>query len=214
MELIYGNGEVRLNANIPISAIKIRYKGMISAQSTLPKEWIIMANKRIIVAVNVGGETPELLFTYIGKIIIIGCEVFDENSYRESITYKNISLDFWERQYEVWEKFGKPDEYSKSHVYFEIVNKFSFMQINLKTDRNEFYYKNGDNYQGDYHVHNNGQAMTGAKHGIDPKNIYRIIKEKKVSEAAYIEPITETDSGFTIGSRKQPSIYTGGGETH
>ena len=44
---------------------------------------------------------------------------------------------------------------------------------NLLTNSGEFYFINGSPYEGEYHQHGDGQAMTGGVHAKDSQMIYR-----------------------------------------
>ena len=53
------------------------------------------------------------------------------------------------------------------------IGKGYLVKNNLLTNSGEFYFINGTPYEGEYHQHGDGQAMTGGVHTEESEMIYR-----------------------------------------
>ena len=220
MRLLYGNGDAYLESDVEITVFKIRYKGKINIESELSQIWVIMGNKGVIIGVALRPEKLDLLFKYTGKINVIGCEISDINLNTSSIIYKRTGVDYWDKQLTNWDSFNSyPEDYNRKDVVGSIPIDFSIKQINLLTNRDEFYFKDGTNYHGEYH-RNNGEAISGSNYSKDSKPIFRRVekKELQVVKESYKKPkVLPKDKsntikgGFTEFHGGYSSGYEGGG---
>ena len=73
----------------------------------------------------------------------------------------------FDKNTQYWEGLGSQHIRDRAIKYSSIVKK------NLISNTDEFYFKDGTPYQGDYHMHETGQAMTGGEHSRKSENIHR-----------------------------------------
>ncbi len=176
VELFHGKNEISISFNSieNIACIQIIYTGKMHAESMLPDDWLVIANKNKIICTSLGNSEPELLFNYIGLIKIKGASVItkDLEIYNAKINVEGINT--WDKivseyVYEdrLWESF------SNTHSQETAIIRTSIVKNNLTANLNELFLKDGTSYQGLYHQHEDGHAMTGGKHEKDSKNLYR-----------------------------------------
>ncbi len=175
MEIYYGDGKVDVNYSGKITAFEIKYLGKFSGECTFPEGWVIGNNKNKIIGVFIGEVYINELFSYSGEIIIKSCKLITLNQDIIKLRPVQRGVDFWEYQRVNIENFNSnPENFNNNgKVGRSSYGKSSLKHIGLQTKPDEFFYINGESYFGKYHVHGNGQAMTGEKHTNESKNIYR-----------------------------------------
>ena len=210
MNVYYGDVKVVLNIKDNISAFEIRYKGKFNAESNMPEEWIIMNNKSKIIGVNLGGETPDVLFNYEGELRIISFKVTYSDLTQKSIPVKNNNLGFWSAIRTKWSDLNSfPEDIKNKYTLGEKPALSSIKQVSLKAKSNNWFFEDGTEYTGDYHKHGDGQAMTGAFHTLNSENIYKKDNNGKIFKLntnkktkAVISPISNLSVSENAGGYK------------
>jgi carbon monoxide dehydrogenase subunit G len=164
-----------------VAGIEIYYNGKMYAESQLPDDWILSSNASKIVCFSLGDSVPELLLNYSGLINIKGGKVFDKNLAEYSINvliedvdkWTNFNIDF-DKNTQYWEGLNS------THIAEHSIKHSSIVKNNLKTNNEEFYFLDGQPYNGDYHLHGDGRAMTGAEHTNESIQIYRKNEDGKI----------------------------------
>ena len=179
------------------AAIEIAYSGKMYAESQLPSDWILRANKTRIICISLNrNSVPELLFKYTGKVRILGGTVTDESLQTYPISVKVRDIDYWERvtglfnlERQNWENLGSTHLTERGLLATQIIRNA------LQTYGDEFFFADGMPYSGAYHEHQDGQAMTGEKHTEESEMIYRkdskgqIYNPRKKSKKSQIKQI-------------------------
>ena len=157
-----------------ISAIDIYYSGTMYAESSLPNDWQIFSNKSRIMCLSLGDSVPELLLEYSGKIRISGATFIDKSLKKHNVGIVVEDIDYWEKSLskwatndQNWEVLGNIHESSRG------LNHTSIITNNLLAKNGEFFFFDGTPYEGSYHQHGDGQAMTGEEHSEESEFIYR-----------------------------------------
>lgn len=178
IKLYHRKNEIAIESIENISAIDIYYKGKMYGESQLPDDWLLSSSHNRILCLSLGNSTPELLINYIGRINILGGSVVDKSLNTHSINVILEDIDYWEntnsdfnKNSQYWEGLNSEHQVDRTIKYSQIVKN------NLISKADEFYFLDGTPYQGDYHQHGDGQAMTGSKHTEDSEFIYR--KDRK-----------------------------------
>ena len=156
--------------------IDISYKGIMQAESMLPSGWTLTSNKNRILCLSLSGQSEdvELLMRYSGLIQIIGVTVIDQDLQRHAGLVTIEDIDTWDymtvdfdKNAQYWEGLFSTHTKERSLTVTDIVKN------NLLTNSGEFYFINGTPYEGEYHQHGDGQAMTGGVHTEESEMIYR-----------------------------------------
>lgn len=157
-------------------AIDIIYSGRMQGRSMLPDDWMFSANNRRIMCLclSADGSIPELLMEYSGLIQIKGATVIDVSLEKHAVKIALEDIDYWEnmgvdfdKNTQRWEALGSTHTPEPSLIMSSIVKN------NLITNANEFFFADGTPYEGEYHQHQDMQAMTGAEHSEGSELIYR-----------------------------------------
>ena len=176
IKLYHRKNEIAIDlSGIPNPAsIEIYYTGKMYAESQLPNEWFLMSNENKIICVSLGSSVPELVLNYVGLINVRGARVVDRDLDKHYASIVLEDIDYWEninaeydKNTQYWEGFFNVHQADKDIKYSSIVKN------NLIAESDEFYFADGTPYQGEYHQHGDGQAMTGSKHSDDSELIYR-----------------------------------------
>ena len=156
------------------TAIEIYYTGKMYAESQLPDDWFLMSNQNKIICVSLGDSIPELVLNYVGLINIRSGSVVDRDLNTHYLSVAVEDIDYWEnmsvdfdKNTQYWEGLGSNHEGDMQIQYSSIVKN------NLISESDEFYFADGTPFQGDYHQHGDGQAMTGSEHSDGSQLIYR-----------------------------------------
>ena len=218
-----------------VGAIDIIYSGKMYAESMLPDDWQLIANKNRILCVSFGHSIPELLFNYTGSIKIKLVTVIDRELNKHPASVRVSGIDDWgsesghfDQIKQQWSSLGS------THVREPGLLKTSIVKNNLLTKPDEFFLADGLPYEGEYHQHEDGQAMTGEEHSEESIGIYRksrngkifnprrrasrrdilkIMKRQKIKPFIYKERQTsaDTENYNTTEKRKDKRTMTGGG---
>lgn len=197
-----------------VAAIDISYSGKMYAESMLPDDWQVFQSKGRILCVSFGNSTPELLFQYNGLINITGGQVIDRDLNIYPIHVFVSDFDYWEN---ITGKFDSDTaywaDYSVTHKAQPKLSTTSIVKNYLTTKPDEFYYADGSPYDGDYHQHGDGQAMTGGKHDEDSVEIYRqdnngniVNPRRKTKKRDVIKIVQKKLPPTIIRSRGQSSV--------
>ena len=164
-----------------VRAIDISYSGKIFAESQLPDSWQLIANSNRIMCLSFGGSNPDSLFHYSGLMQIRGVTVIDSDLNKHSASIIIQDIDYWQNitgkfdeDAQFWDRLGSIHQGEKG------LSGTSIVKNNLLTNSDEFYFEDGMPYDGEYHQHQDGQAMTGAEHSDDSENIYRKTQDGKI----------------------------------
>ena len=156
------------------ASIEIHYNGKMYAESQLPDDWQFLANKNKIVCFSFGNSIPELLLNYTGLISILGGTVIDRDLNKHGLNIIVEDIDYWyktdsdfDKNTQYWEGLGSIHEKDKTIKYSSVVKN------NLTAYAEEYYFEDGTLFQGEYHQHGDGQAMTGGVHAKDSEMLYR-----------------------------------------
>ena len=174
--LYYDKNEIRLTTDLEvIRAIDIYYSGKMVAESLFPSDWQILEKNNRIVCLSFGTTNPELLFNYTGNIKILSATLYSISSKEYSAFVVEEISDTWQNNklsisasLDIWGDLSK----SPSRLPRGILGT-SIVRNNLTAGSNEFYFKDGLPYEGSYHQHQDGQAMSEAEHSEDSIEIYR-----------------------------------------
>ena len=163
-----------------IKSIIFTYKGVLHGESQLPDDWILMSNKNKVVCVSSKNSTPNVILKYRGIITIIGATVIDEYLNKHSVLVNVEDIDSWgvvstdfDKNTQHWENLNST-HLSINASYTAIVKK------NLNAVSGEFYFADGTPYEGDYHQHSDGQAMTESEHSKESIEIYTKLDNGKI----------------------------------
>lgn len=174
--LHYDKNEIRITTDLDIiRVIDIFYSGKMVAESLLPSDWQLLEKNNRILCISFGTTNPELLFNYTGNIKILSATLYSSTSKEypafvvEEIrdTWKNNKLSI-SASLDVW---GDLDR-SQSPMPKGIMGT-SIVRNNLIAFSDELYFEDGLPFEGSYHQHQDGQAMSGAEHSEDSVSIYR-----------------------------------------
>ena len=164
-----------------VGAIDIYYTGKLYGESFLPEDWQVMAHKDRILCISFGNTIPELLLNYTGLINIRGATAIGRDLIKHPISIIVEGIDYWgnfrsdfDKQGQIWNDLGGKHEPARNIIGTHIVRN------GLKTNPGEFFFESGAPYNGDYHQHQDGQAMSGAEHEKDSKLIYRKDSKGKI----------------------------------
>ena len=157
-------------------AITIVYVGKFHGESMLPDDWQFFANRSKITCLSFSQNSsiPELLFNYTGLIHIKGGTVIDADLEKHSFHVSLEDIDYWETS---TGKFSTNTQYwdglDSTHDRGGDISRTSIVKKNLLTNDGEFFFKDGTPYNGEYHQHQDSQALSGAAHTEESEFIYR-----------------------------------------
>ena len=156
------------------SGIEIYYNGKMYAESQLPDDWQLFSGKHKIVCFSLGNSIPELLLNYTGLISISGGSVIDKDLNKHGLNIIVEDIDYWyktdsefDKNTQYWEGLGSTHQKDKTIKYSSVVKN------NLTSYDEEYYFEDGTLFQGEYHQHGDGQAMTGGVHTSESQPIYK-----------------------------------------
>ena len=185
MRLVCGTSNVVVDdMHIDFRVLDISYSGTMSANTALGNNWIIIGSQNRIIFANTGSpiNTNSIqLFTYSGSFRVLSCRAALPNGEFKTLKIKTVGVDYWSRLNGNWDEIeSKFDDIGSSRnlkgTDFKprVLNKSTLIHTKLTALEGEWFYENGDPYlETDYHVHLDGQAMTGRVFSKDSRNIYR-----------------------------------------
>ena len=176
--IYYGNGECNISGN-NIFCVDISYKGAVYITDKTPRNYVLYATAKEITMLPIkkGSTILNRLFNYDGEFKITGALAYDNN-------FNKISLEIL-RQMHYSETMNtksedmtlKSEELKISHLSSKKITKTELRYkkiLDLHTfGGSSLYYKNGDIYNGSYHVHiDTGVIMSGADHSEESVVLY------------------------------------------
>ena len=169
-----------------IRAIDITFKGRFHAESLLPDYWTILSSQSRMICMNLFnyqsmgpnasiGHPQGTIFNYTGSLLLKNVTAYDIDSNVRNVIIKLENNDIWDTNlsvFDISEDYYTSYNKSPSRAISKI-NAVKIVKNNLTSKIDEFYFEDGTPYQGDYHTHENGQAMTGGEHSRNSKDIHR-----------------------------------------
>ena len=157
-----------------IRAFDITYSGVFNAESLLPPGWTIVANSFRIIAFNMGEFNPIEFFNYTGDFSLVNVIIGDSDLWLYSGNIINEDEDNWELKTSVFSTDERHyTDYNKTRTATSGISNTRIVTNNLISRPNEFFYEDGTEYNGEYHQHEDFQAMSGGEHDSSSVNIYR-----------------------------------------
>ena len=167
--LYYGGGNCSIEGN-DISGVEINYRGAISIKDKTSDSYFISANDNKIIIFPIKKYSPlSDLFSYKGEIRIKSVIVADSQGERVSCNIKRV-MDYSELLKTKAEDLDKKSEHIRStYLYGSKIRKTKTEEhyirgLSTYEDNAAFYLPDGEEYFGDFHIHPNGTAMSGATH--------------------------------------------------
>lgn len=156
-----------------VAVLQINFTGDIKVDDITNDSCIISVKNNIIVAVMTKKEKmPEKLFMYEGEFIIESAKAASwDAKYIDVIKTPQI-VDFADNIEETFDTMSDPENYNVDYTVGMKQEKTTYMKKNLYTSGGQYYYDDGTEYVGKYHLHDNFQAMTGSEHSDQAINIY------------------------------------------
>jgi hypothetical protein len=180
-KIYYGQGECTLDPKGKnIRGVEIVYTGNANFQLTAGENFTLMNGNGRILIFPIGEGYLTDLFIYKGLFNIQSVKVADENA-QKVVCYIKRVMDYTELLESNSEDMTlNSEDYSSAYHNVEknIEENKWIGNLNTSFPPTPLYFKNGDLYTGDFHIHKDtGQAMTGATHTKDSENLY--IKQDK-----------------------------------
>ena len=214
VKLKYTENNCYLDSSEKILGVEIKYKGFVKIKSPFGSSALFMGNHSKIMIVSTTKDldlSEKDLFTYDGNLKINSVLCVTESlkathgviqSLITTKTINGIGINI--------ENFVDNIE---SHKNVDRVFNFTKTEIiteNLITKENELHYKDGTIYEGDYHMHGNGQAMSGATHTKDSVYLYRDLKSISKIEVKDLKSKTTSPIIIKATTKITPSGGSGG----
>tara|TARA_Y100000593_G_scaffold36324_1_gene70715 strand:- start:4529 stop:5182 length:654 start_codon:yes stop_codon:yes gene_type:complete len=214
IKLKYTENNCYLDTSEKIFGIEIHYKGFVKIKSAFKDSALFMGSSSKIVIASITKDfdlSEKDLFTYEGDLKISSALCVPESlqavyatiqSLVKPKTINGISINI--------ENFVDNIE---SHKNVDKVFNFDKTEIiteNLTTNESKLYYKDGTIYEGDYHMHGNGQAMSGAKHTEDSVYLYRDLKSIPNGEGRDLQLKSDISKKVKLITKKIRSGGSGG----
>lgn len=184
-----------------IRCIDITFKGKFHAESLLPSNWTIMSSNSRMILINFNNNVysesasnPQgKILNFTGNIVLKNARAYDINSVSIPVDIKLQNSSTWEDTHTV---FSNTSDYYTSYSMSTskkspLIKSVQIVKNNLHTSSEEFYYKDGTPYTGDYHMHQDGRVMTGAEHQRDSVYIYRKDSKGKIVKASNYKRLTQ-----------------------
>ena len=178
--------ELQIDGEEDIRVIDITFKGKFHAQSLLPDNWGIQSSQNRMICMNFYsydsthsnpsvGQPQGSIFNYSGNLLLKNITAYDIHSNKINVSISIQNNDIWDTNLSIFDESADYyTSYNKSPSRaISKINAVKIVKNNLLTNSDEFYFEDGTPYQGDYHTHENGQAMTGGEHSRNSKDIHR-----------------------------------------
>ena len=177
MKLYYGNGNCTIEGS-EIRGVQIKYRGAIEIEDKTSDSFAIAQKNNNIIIFPIGEGTLNDLFDYTGEIKIISVIVADNNGEKVPTTVHRV-MDYTELLNTNSEDMTtNSEDLSATHIHGKKVAKTTLKQpyinnLNTSTYNTELYFKDGDKYDGYYHIHLADNAvMTGNEHTEESQDLY------------------------------------------
>tara|TARA_Y100001938_G_C8091274_1_gene435231 strand:+ start:2449 stop:2985 length:537 start_codon:yes stop_codon:yes gene_type:complete len=168
----YGNGECVVQGNV--NSIEIIYKGSIAIISKLPSEYTIKTDKnKIMIDFFNKPKLLNELFSYFGEFRVIKVIAYDENKNLINLSIQKY-VDYSENLHTNAENITrKSEDIKQTYTYGRYIPKTTviskvYNNLNTASQLKDLFLK-GEIYTGQFHLHIDGTAMTGAIHTKDSK---------------------------------------------
>tara|TARA_R100001594_G_scaffold146712_1_gene198520 strand:- start:3779 stop:4327 length:549 start_codon:yes stop_codon:yes gene_type:complete len=178
--ITYGDGKCSIDSS-NIRALDIYHNSKIEIFDKTPSNFLLRANnKRIIIApIGLGGNLSEL-FEYYGEFKIktaTGCTAegsvvimeFEKNTDRVDLVLTKVE-DISRTMLDM-----NVGDVSRKRISETIVKNNIIENLSTGDIPTTFYLKNGEEYNGEIHMHPNGRVMTGATHTRESE-LLRVVK--------------------------------------
>ena len=207
--LKYGEGVAFLESSVGILGLEINITSQMQSESLLGSGFLFSGNNSIIIIASLSGvklDNKEL-FKYNGKLKINSITagvMLNGKAIRVSVSAESSEIDMLIN--------NTNTAVDSSNINMEINENISEDAIeverpqvcitnNLETRGGEFYFENGVEYLGDYHLYGNLQAMTGSVRSESSNFIYRKdeldnLETQSKREEFKIKPIIKSDESI------------------
>ena len=175
--LYYGNGNCSIEDSESVRGIQIKYRGNIKINDKTSSSFSIGHKNNIILVFPISEGTLKNLFDYEGEFKILSAIVADVNAEIIPTTIKKV-MDFAELLGKAEDITTNSENLSRSSISGKIQEKTALKHkiipnLHTSTQNIDLYYKSGENYSGDFHIHiENNNIMTGKEHSKDAEDLY------------------------------------------
>ena len=197
-KLYYGNSNCTIEGS-DVRGVQIRCRGAIKIEDKTSNSFAIAQQNDGIMIFPIGEGTLNDLFDYTGEFKILSVIVADNNAEKVPTTIHRV-MDYTELLNTKSEDMTtKSEDLSSSYGSSGTVPKTLLKQPNLNnqhtsTHNLELYFKNGDTYDGYFHIHlADNAAMTGKEHTEDSQDLYYMSRSKLIptKNTSIIPPATK-----------------------
>ena len=176
MKLYYGNGSCTIEGSA--RGVEIRYRGAIVIEDKTSDSFVIAHQNNGILIFPIGEGTLKELFDYVGEFKITSFIAINNNAEKVSTTIHRV-MDYTELLNTNSEDMTiNSEDLSSTYVYGKkvaktILKKPHVNDLNTSDNNAELYFKNGDKYDGYFHIHLADNAvMTGSEHTEESQDLY------------------------------------------
>jgi len=208
-KLYYGDGKCTIEGNV--RGVHIKYRGAIKISDRTSDSFVIVQQNNGIMIFPIGKGTLNELFDYVGELKILSAQSANEQGEKEPTTIHRV-MDYTELLHTKAEDMTtKSEDLSSTHVSGSKVSKTSLNQpyinnLNTSTHNVELYFKNGDKYDGYFHIHlADNAAMTESEHTEDSQDLYYMSRSKLIptKNTSLIPPATKERDIMNMVRNKQ-----------
>jgi len=208
-KLYYGDGKCTIEGNA--RGVHIKYKGAIEINDRTSDSFVIVQQNNGIMIFPIGKGTLNELFDYVGELKILSGQSANEQGEKDPTTIHRV-MDYTELLHTKAEDMTtKSEDLSSTHVSGSKVSKTSLNQpyinnLNTSTHNVELYFKNGDKYDGYFHIHlADNAAMTESEHTEDSQDLYYMSRSKLIptKNTSLIPPATKERDIMNMVRNKQ-----------
>ena len=222
--LYYGNGNCSIDGEgVEIMGVEIRYTGAISITDKTPEHFSIITGSDGILIVPITNVNMEFstflsnLFDYEGKfkiksIIIAGIGgVRVQTSINRVMDYAELIKTNAEDMDIVSENMSAGYVVSKKKITKTVIDKNTIDRLHTDDHDLTLFNEDGDVYNGEFHVHKNGTAMSGATHTEESQVLYLLTKKQKRRKAYTVGLISTKTKKKIKSTRAVTASKTAGG---
>ena len=191
-KLYYGSGNCGIDGEgTEIMGVEIRYSGAISITDKTPEHFTIMTGADGILIIPITNINMEFstflsnLFDYEGrfeiKSILVagigGAKV--QTSINKVMDYSELLTTNAEDMDTVSEDISAGYISGKRKITKTVIDKSTIDRLHTNDYDITLFNEDGDVYNGEFHVHKNGTAMSGAIHTEESQVLYLLTKKQK-----------------------------------
>ncbi len=201
--LYYIDGDIWFHHNESIIAFDIVLSGKYELESYDTNNFMMFYDNNRVIGVGLQSELGnEPFLKYSGDLSILNCKIVTTDNKIVNITPKKKRPETFGMLFDNFEKTQRTfEDFTEDGIFGEIPDKtkINIITKNLHTSGGE-YLLNGKDYNGFYHLHYTGVAMTGKEHGED--SIELKVKDEKpktklLNQIRNIRMRNQNDSGST-----------------